>query len=221
MLWPEPKRTARRWRRQARWLQSVVVRFDYYERLSKPHQAIYRKSDRTTTVALPDLEELAPLVEALRESLLGQRCAAVQRAAKALTHALLTQLNVPSARVRVLAARPVSAESELHGLYERDDDDGRAVISVWMRTASKKQVVAFRTFVRTLLHELCHHLDYDHLKLADSFHTEGFFKRESSLAKQLIGERAAKPAKAKKVPKKRAQAKQRRRMKQLELPFYG
>jgi hypothetical protein len=197
------------------------VRFDYYERLSKPQQAIYRKSDRTTTVALPDLEELAPLVEALRESLLGKRCAPVQRAAKALTHALLTQLNVPSAGVRVLAARPVSAESELHGLYERDDDDGRAVISVWMRTASKKQVVAFRTFVRTLLHEVCHHLDYDHLKLADSFHTEGFFKRESSLSKQLIGERAPKAAKAKKVPKKPVRPKPERRMKQLELPFYG
>jgi hypothetical protein len=31
-----------------------------------------------------------------------------------------------------------------------------------------------------------HHLDYDHLKLADSFHTEGFFKRESSLFYQLV-----------------------------------
>ncbi len=47
-------------------------------------------------------------------------------------------------------------------------------------------MVAFRTFVRTLLHELCHHLDYELLKLDDSFHTEGFFKRESSLFKQLV-----------------------------------
>jgi hypothetical protein len=61
-----------------------------------------------------------------------------------------------------------------------------AVIRVWMRTAQHKRVVAFRTFLRTLLHELCHHLDYELLKLEDSFHTEGFFKRESSLFKQLV-----------------------------------
>jgi hypothetical protein len=55
-----------------------------------------------------------------------------------------------------------------------------------MRTAQHKRTVAFRTFLRTLLHELCHHLDYELLKLEDSFHTEGFFKRESSLFKQLV-----------------------------------
>jgi len=47
-------------------------------------------------------------------------------------------------------------------------------------------VVAFRTFLRTLLHEFCHHLDYECYKLHDSFHTEGFYKRESSLLKQLL-----------------------------------
>jgi len=30
------------------------------------------------------------------------------------------------------------------------------------------------------------HLDYEHLRLPDSFHTEGFFKRESSLFYQLV-----------------------------------
>ena len=34
--------------------------------------------------------------------------------------------------------------------------------------------------------EAGHHLDYTYLKLADSFHTEGFFKRESSLFYQLV-----------------------------------
>jgi hypothetical protein len=31
-----------------------------------------------------------------------------------------------------------------------------------------------------------HHLDYTLLRLPDSFHTEGFFKRESSLFRQLV-----------------------------------
>ena len=54
-----------------------------------------------------------------------------------------------------------------------------------MRTAAKQQVVAFRTFLRTLLHELCHHLDYERYALEDSYHTEGFFARESALMRQL------------------------------------
>jgi hypothetical protein len=47
-------------------------------------------------------------------------------------------------------------------------------------------VVRFRTFLRTLLHEVLHHLDVTLLGLDDSFHTEGFFKRESSLVRQLV-----------------------------------
>lgn len=46
-------------------------------------------------------------------------------------------------------------------------------------------MVAFRTFLRTLLHEVCHHLDFALLGLAETFHTEGFFRRESSLVRQV------------------------------------
>jgi hypothetical protein len=66
-----------------------------------------------------------------------------------------------------------------------------ARITLWMRTAKMKRPVAFKTFLRTLLHELGHHLDYEHFKLADSFHTEGFYKRESSLFYQLLPEAEA------------------------------
>jgi len=58
-------------------------------------------------------------------------------------------------------------------------------ITVWMRTAKRKQVVAVKTFLRTFIHEICHHLDYELLDLGESFHTEGFYKRESSIVHQL------------------------------------
>jgi hypothetical protein len=58
-----------------------------------------------------------------------------------------------------------------------------------MRTAKHRRVVAFRTFLRTLLHELCHHLDYELFGLDESFHTQGFYKRESSLFHQLVPNR--------------------------------
>jgi uncharacterized damage-inducible protein DinB len=55
-----------------------------------------------------------------------------------------------------------------------------------MRTARHKRVVAFRTFLRTLLHEVGHHVDYTLLRLGDSFHTQGFYARESHLFHQLV-----------------------------------
>jgi hypothetical protein len=90
-------------------------------------------------------------------------------------------------RVTVLAARPHARWGELHGLYETTH---RAVepptITLWMRTARQKRVVAFRTFLRTLLHEIGHHVDYTRLGLGDSFHTHGFYQRESHLFHQLM-----------------------------------
>jgi len=80
--------------------------------------------------------------------------------------------------------RPSWTTGELHGLYE-PDAGRRYRISVWMRTARRAQIVKFKTFLRTLLHELCHHLDYERFALGESFHTEGFYKRESSLFRQL------------------------------------
>jgi hypothetical protein len=43
------------------------------------------------------------------------------------------------------------------------------------------------------VHEVCHHLDYELYKLEETFHTEGFYKRESRLFHQLVPE-PAKPA---------------------------
>ena len=54
-----------------------------------------------------------------------------------------------------------------------------------MITAKRGQVVAFRTFLRTLVHEICHHLDYTLLDLPDSLHTDGFYTRESNIVRRL------------------------------------
>jgi len=97
-------------------------------------------------------------------------------------------LGLPPVRVEVLAARPHARWGELHGLYTAER--GRTPkIQLWMRTAKQKRVVAFRTYLRTLLHEVGHHVDYTGLRLADSYHTEGFYKRESSLFHQLVTDR--------------------------------
>lgn len=161
--------------------------FDYYHRLSAANKRIYRRSDELEAVRLPDPAELRPLAAVAEEALVEDRQRALEAACQALVDGINRQLEAPPATVRVLAKRPSRTWGELHGLYEPPDDGRPARLTVWMRTAQRRQVVAFKTFIRTLYHELCHHLDYEYFRLADSFHTEGFFKRESSLFKQIAG----------------------------------
>ena len=162
------------------------MRYAYYANLKPRQKATYRRSDETIRLPLPNRPAFAPLVESIRSALEAQDRARVERSVRALADSVAAAFEVRPVRIKVLSRRPSTTESELHGLYEPADRRAQAVIRVWMRTAQHKRVVAFRTFLRTLIHELCHHLDYELLKLDDSFHTEGFFKRESSLFKQLM-----------------------------------
>jgi len=163
------------------------VRYAYYAKLKPKQKAIYRRSDEIAKLTLPPDPSFPSLVRSLEQALAAEQRAPVERAAQALGNAVLGVLEVRPLRIKVLSRRPSTSTSELHGLYEPAEKRTPAVITVWMRTAHHRRVVAFRTFLRTLLHELCHHLDYELLELEDSFHTEGFFKRESSLFKQLVG----------------------------------
>jgi hypothetical protein len=160
--------------------------FAYYDRLTRNQQRVYRQSDGITTVAVPRTADLRLLVAALEETLAAEDRIKVQAAADRLLAAIASRLGVPPLRTQVLAVRPSRGWGELHGLYNGAYAGRAARVSVWMRTAQRHQVVKFRTFLRTLLHELCHHLDYEMLGLADSFHTDGFYKRESSLLRQLL-----------------------------------
>lgn len=125
--------------------------------------------------------------------------------------AVCRALGVESVKVKVLSKRPSSSREELFGTYSEREDQPAEIV-VWMRTAKRKQVVAVRTFLRTLLHELCHHLDYTLLELDDSFHTEGFFRRESSLFTQLFLDKP-------KPPPKMKPAREKKKKRQMKLPL--
>jgi len=66
---------------------------------------------------------------------------------------------------------------ELFGDY----DPEISMIRVWMWTAVRKEVTSFGTFLSTLCHEFCHHLDYQKFKFHDSWHTRGFYERTAAL----------------------------------------
>jgi hypothetical protein len=158
--------------------------FSYYARLSEAEKQVYRASDRVAALRLSEPQALRPRVEALRRALVAEDRDALRATTTALCQALTAMLEVPPVELEVLSVRPRSTFSELHGLYTHPPGQAPC-ICVWMRTAMRGRVVAFRTYLRTVLHELCHHLDFTLLKLPASFHTQGFFQRESSLFHQL------------------------------------
>jgi len=165
--------------------------FAYYSRLSAAQQRIYRTSDAIESIPLPPALAVGTDVCAIRAALAADDPRAVQRACQRVADALTAGCHVPPLRIRVLAQRPSDDYGELHGLYEPAEGAGKATISVWMRTARKGRVVAFKSFVRTVCHEVCHHLDYELFALEETFHTDGFYKRESSLANALLASEAA------------------------------
>jgi len=164
--------------------------FAYYDRLSPPRRRTYRRSDEIGAIALPGEVDAGRVVAAMRSSLEAEDREATQRAAQSLLDALGLGYRVPPVRVKVLARRPADDYGELHGLYEPGEGAVVATITVWMRTARRQQVVAFKSFLRTLTHEFAHHLDYELFLLPETFHTEGFYKRESSLANGLLEQEA-------------------------------
>ncbi len=159
--------------------------FSYFERLSAKDKRIYLRSDAMREVKVPDAEALAPLVVELRTELEAGRRVRTTKASNTLVSAMCKQLGAPPVRVRIREVRPSWDGGELHGLYTFAEDGEVPEIEVWMRTVAKGQVVKFRTFLRTLLHEVCHHLDATIYDMKESFHTHGFYARESSLLRTL------------------------------------
>ena len=124
----------------------------------------------------------------------------VERAAQALVIELCRVLGVRPVRLEVRNVRPHNTRGELHGIYyprgparvpaslpgSLHARSGEPLIILWMRTAQRHDVVKPKTFLRTLFHELGHYLDYSLLRLGDSYHTMGFYKRESFLVRTLL-----------------------------------
>ena len=159
----------------------------YRQRLSRARQRIYDRSNSTSSIRLTASVSLRRAVAALPAALPLADRTRVERIAQVITDEIAIALQVPGVRLIVGGTRPSNARGELHGLYTPAEDGRRSTIHVWMMTAKRQAVVKPRTFLRTLLHEVCHHLDYALLRLPDSLHTEGFYQRESSLFHQIGG----------------------------------
>ena len=159
-------------------------------RLSPAKRRVYDRSDAVRVIPLTAGSALREAVRGLRSALESGNQRHVAHFSQLIADDICAGLRVPGLRVVVHGRRPASSRGELHGLYTSGEHSRRNTVKVWMITAKRAQVVAFRTFLRTLIHELCHHLDYALLGLPDSYHTDGFYVRESAIFRSLTdGER--------------------------------
>jgi len=148
---------------------------------TKANRAGFLESERIRTLDLPQDGRLPSITEFIESAMKAQQNADVCRACAEFLALASEFYKVPDCGIRVLAARPLRVRehwtSELFGDYAPET----MMIRVWMRTAVRKEVTSFGTFLSTLCHEFCHHLDFQRFGFPDSWHTRGFYERAAAL----------------------------------------
>ncbi len=147
----------------------------------KANRAGFLESDQTRTLDLPQDGSLLTITKSIESAMRRGRSTDVRRTCADFLKAASEFYRVADCGIRVLAARPLrvreSWSTELFGDYTPET----MLIRVWMRTAVRKEVTSVGTFLSTLCHEFCHHLDYQKFEFHDSWHTRGFYERAAAL----------------------------------------
>jgi hypothetical protein len=141
----------------------------------------FQESDRINTLNFPNGSRLPDIAKSIESAMKAEETASVRSACAEFLKTASQFYGVPACGVRVLAARPLRIReqwsTELFGDYTPET----MLIRVWMRTAVRKEITSFGTFLSTLCHEFCHHLDYKKFSFPDSWHTRGFYERAAVL----------------------------------------
>jgi len=147
----------------------------------KKHRSLFLDSDRLANLPLPADAKLPSIAAAIEAAMKAGRPMDVVRGCDEFLKAAAEFYRVPKCSVRVLAARPLRVRersiTELFGDYHPDT----MLIRVWMKTAVRKEITSFGTFLSTLCHEFSHHLDFHRFAFGNSWHTRGFYQRTAVL----------------------------------------
>jgi len=145
------------------------------------NRAGFLESDRIKTLDLPENGQLLTISKSIESAMKSGTTVGVRSACTEFLGAASEFYRIPDCGIRVLAARPLrvreSWSTELFGDYTPQT----MLIRVWMRTAVRKEVTSFGTFLSTLCQEFCHHLDFQRFGFQDSWHTRGFYERAAAL----------------------------------------
>jgi hypothetical protein len=147
----------------------------------KPNLRSFVDSDRLKAMPLPNDGKLQRIAGGIEAAMKTAQMDAVRQICADFLGTAADFYQVPRCSIRVLAARPLRVReystTELFGDYHPDT----MLIRVWMRTAVRKDITSFGTFLSTLCHEFCHHLDLLRFGFCDSWHTRGFYERTAAL----------------------------------------
>jgi hypothetical protein len=153
----------------------------------KTNRAGFLESDRIKALDLPPDGHLQEIALRLEFAMKSDKIRDVRSACTEFFTTASNFYGVTTCGIRVLAARPLRTRErgtfELFGDYSPDS----MLIRVWMRTAIRKEVTSFGTFLSTLCHEFCHHLDFQKFGFVDSWHTRGFYERAAVLYHHVRG----------------------------------
>jgi len=141
----------------------------------------FLESDRLDTLALPPDDRLPGIAYGIESAMKAGNLKDVGVASQEFLNAASDFYQVRPCGVRVLAGRPLRVReystTELFGDYHPNT----LLIRVWMRTAIRREITSFGTFLSTLCHEFCHHLDFQRFRFGNSWHTRGFYERTAAL----------------------------------------
>ena len=143
----------------------------------KANRAGFLESDRIKALDLPRNGHLQEIAQSLESAMKADNIRDVRSACTEFVASASNFYEVPTCGVRVLAARPLRTRE--HGTFELFGDytPDSMLIRVWIRTAVRKEITSFGTFLSTPCHEFCHHLDFQRFGFPDSWHTRGFYER--------------------------------------------
>jgi hypothetical protein len=143
--------------------------------------ARFLESDRIASLELPQNGTLPAIAKMIESAMRDERRGDVRIASADFLRACSEFYRVPACGISILAARPLRVrerwETEIFGDY----NPATMLIRVWMKTARTQEVTSLGTFLSTLCHEFCHHLDFKRFKFPDSWHTRGFYARTAAL----------------------------------------
>jgi hypothetical protein len=147
----------------------------------KKNRTLFVQSDQMKSLEVPQDARLPQIAAQIELAMKSGSMVDVRGACAEFLVAVSGFYRVPRCEVRVLASRPLRVReystTELFGDYHPDT----MLIRVWMRTAIRKDVTSFGTFLSTLCHEFCHHLDFHLFHFPNSWHTRGFYERTAAL----------------------------------------
>ena len=129
---------------------------------SQEEKQEYNRSGDMVAIALPPQEPLLRMANKLEAAMVDENKREMEAACNAIAVYIAESFHVSPPKVRVLGARPLtSVGNDVEELFG-DFDFKTKKIRLWMRTAVLEKVTSYGTFLSTLCHEICHHLDVVH-----------------------------------------------------------